>query len=92
MQNYDASKTFDVKIDYCGRWGYIRYANQATADIHSVYPAAKVEAIKAPTATSDLVITVNGAHKVYHKKGGDGQYSASQKTTLLERIKKVVEA
>lgn len=90
--NFDKTKQFDITIQYCGGWGYGKYAEYSRKLILEAYPSAKVAVKKDNGTTGNMEVThVASGQKVHSKKGGDGQISESNALAMIQKLQALVE-
>ena len=90
----DTSLCFDVKISYCGSWGYYQYFQFAQDCINTAYPAAKISGYEIPGASGnfDVKVSFKGqSTDVFSKNKGDGRLNQEKSVKMVEKIKQFVQ-
>ena len=85
-----------IKIEYCGGWGYRKYAIGAIEEIEKVLPGQfHYEIIADPQRSGRLEVTVYrggaGEGELVHSKASSGKYIHQDQDTFLELVKQSIE-
>jgi len=90
-QTFNKTLKFNVSIEYCGGWGYLRHFNNVKAAINEVYPEASVEGFAVPGNTGSFEVKVEGEELIFSKLGGAGYPTGDNLAILLTSLRKEVE-